>query len=82
MNVHAGRDTKRYLTARMLRLGILSATVMSVCIGVPMALHLTGKVDSTLVMLPSSVMMLTGIWCNLYREYEALRDLEAYRPFI
>ena len=82
LNVHAGRDTKRYLTARMLRLGILSATVMSVCIGVPMALHLTGKVDSTLVMLPSSVMMLTGIWCNLYREYEALRDLEAYRPFI
>ena len=82
LNVHAGRDTKRYLTARMLRLGILSATVMSVCIGVPMVLQLTGKVDSTLVMLPSSVMMLTGIWCNLYREYIALRDLEAYRPFI
>ena len=82
LNVHAGRDTKRYLTVRMLRLGILSATVMSVCIGVPMALQLTGKVDSTLVMLPSSVMMLTGIWCNLYREYTALRDLEAYHPFI
>ncbi len=82
LNVHAGRDTKRYLTVRMLRLGVLSATVMSVCIGVPMALQLTGKVDSTLVMLPSSAMMLTGIWCNLYREYTALRDLEAYRPFI
>lgn len=82
LNLHAGRDTKRYLSGSIVGLSFLSATVMSVCLGVPMILQLVGEMDSTLVMLPSSVMMLTGVWCNLYREAAAIKDLEAYRPFI
>lgn len=81
-DIHAGKDTKRYLSKTITQLGLLSATVMSVCLGVPMLLQLTGDMQSTFTTLPSTTMMLTGIWCNLYSEVRALRDLEAYKPFI
>lgn len=80
--IHAGKDTKRYLSKTITQLGLLSATVMSVCLGVPMLLQLSGNMESTFTALPSTTMMLTGIWCNLYSEVKALRDLEAYKPFI
>ncbi|MBQ8278870.1 MAG: accessory Sec system protein translocase subunit SecY2 [Roseburia sp.] len=81
-DIHAGKDTKRYLSRTITRLGVLSATVMSVCLGAPMVLQLTGDMTSSFTTLPSTMMMLTGIWCNLYSEVRALRDLEAYKPFI
>lgn len=82
LNLHAGRDTRKYLSKVINRISFLSATVMGVCLGVPLVLQMMGEFDSALVTLPSSVMMLTGIWCNLYREVEAIKDLEAYKPFI
>lgn len=82
LNLHAGRDTRKYLSRVINRISFLSATVMSLCLGVPMILQLVWGGDSTLVTLPSSTMMLTGIWCNLYREIVAIKDLEAYKPFI
>lgn len=81
-NLHAGRDTKRYLSVVITALGVLSATVMSTCLGVPMLLQLSGNMESAFVTLPSSVMMMTGVWCNLFSEAKAVRDLEAYKPFI
>lgn len=82
LNLHAGSDTKKYLSREINRISILSATVMSVCLGVPMMLQMIGDYESSLAMLPSSIMMLTGIWCNLYREVTAIKDLDAYKPFI
>jgi preprotein translocase subunit SecY len=82
LNLHAGKDTKRYLTRQILTISIISATVMSVCIAVPMMLQNRGEIDSSLVMLPTSVMILTGIWSNLYQEIVAVRDYDAYTPFI
>lgn len=80
VDIHAGRDTRRYLRGVMCRLSVFSATVMSVCVGVPLVLQLEGNIDSTLAMLPSSVMMLTGLWCNLYREAIVIRNYDSYRP--
>ena len=82
LNLHAGKDTKRYLTKKLIQLGFLSATVMGICLGVPLILQMSGRLDSTLVMLPSSVMILTGIWGNLYQEIEAVKNYDAYQPFI
>lgn len=82
VDIHAGRDTKKYLSHVIIKISILSATVMSVCLGMPLVLQLSGNIDSTLSALPSSLMMLTGIWCNLYREMSAVRDLDAYKSFI
>jgi preprotein translocase subunit SecY len=82
LNLHAGADTKKYLTRVVRRLSAVSATVMSVCVGGPLLLQLFGGMDSTLVMLPSTFMMLTGIWCNLYQDGLAVKNLDEYRPFI
>lgn len=83
LNIHAGKDTRRYLTKEVLKISIFSAAMMSVCLGVPLWMQYRGMIeDSSLAMLPSSMMMLTGIWCNLYREVQALRDYDSYRPFI
>lgn len=81
-NIHAGRDTRKYLSRSINRISFFSATVMSICLGGPMVLQLVWGLDNTLVTLPSSAMMLTGIWCNLYREIVAIKNLEAYEPFI
>lgn len=82
VNIHAGKDTRRYLSKTITRISVLSATVMCGCLLIPMLLQLSGDMDATYVALPSSCMMLTGMWCNLYREVVAIKDLEAYQPFI
>lgn len=82
VNLHAGRDTRRYLFKQVLGISFFSATIMGICLGVPMFLQLYGEMNSKLVMLPSSVMMLTGIWCNLYREIIVVKNYDLYRPFI
>ncbi len=82
LNIHAGDDTKKYLSRTITGIGMLSATVMSICLGIPLMLQITGELQSSLAMLPSSIMMMTGIWCNLYREVLSIKDLEAYEPFI
>ncbi|WP_286081824.1 preprotein translocase subunit SecY [Parablautia intestinalis] len=82
MNLHAGRETRKYLTEKLCIISFFSATVMSVCLGIPMILQLTGDINGELVMFPVSVMMLTGLWYNLYQEFKTVKSYEAYRPFI
>lgn len=81
-DLHAGKETRKYLSRVINRMSLISATVMGICLCGPMILQMTGRLDGTFVTLPSSVMMLTGVFCNLFREVEAVRDLEAYKPFI
>lgn len=80
VNLHAGRDTRRYLLGTIWRIGLFSATVMGVCIAVPLVLQLRGDIDSTLTMLPSSVMMLTSLLCAIYRELVTLYKNDSCRP--
>ena len=82
VNLHAGQETKKYLSRSINRISFVSATLMSVCLVLPIILNVYGYVESQLTVLPSMVMMLTGLWCNIYREYKAMRNLEAYKPFI
>lgn len=80
VNIHAGRATKRYLRGTMWGISLFSAIVMSICVGIPLMLQTRGNIDSTLMMLPSSIMMLTGLWCNIYREIVAVRNYDSYQP--
>lgn len=82
LGIHAGKETKRYLTRKLWQIGFFSATVMSVCLGAPLLFQYMGDLDSTLVMLPSSVMLLTGMWCTLNQEYRAVKSFESYKMFI
>ncbi len=81
-DIHAGKDTKRYLSKVIMYISFTSATVMSICLCLPLLLQLKGIINSSLMMLPSSIMMLTGIGCNLYNEVKAVNNLEAYKQFI
>lgn len=81
-DIHAGRDTRRYLTAELCRISFFSATVMSLCLGVPMYLQLRGETDYMLAMFPASAMILTSIWSSLYQEFLAVKSLDAYEPFV
>lgn len=81
-NIRAGKDTKRYLSKAITRVSLVSAGVMSICLGIPLILQMHGKMENALVALPSSIMMMTGIWCNLYREIVAIKELDEYKPFI
>ena len=82
VGIHAGRDTKRYLSRNITRISLFSATALSLCLSVPMVMQLNGYMDNSLSALPTSIMMLTGIWSNLYREVLSIRDMDAYEPFI
>lgn len=82
LDIHAGRDTKRYLSKKLRRISFFSASVMSLCLGVPLVLAYIGNLDNTLVMLPASVMLLTGMWSRLFQEYQAIKSFESYEMFI
>lgn len=80
VNLHAGRDTRRYLRKLMWSTSLSSATIMGVCILVPLVLQLRGNIDSTLTMLPTSIMMMTSFWCTIYRELISIRKYDACHP--
>ncbi len=79
VDIHAGHDTRKYLREGVFRISVFSATIMSICVGTPMVLQLRGNIESTLMMLPSSIMMLAGLWCNIYRETITIRNYDSYR---
>lgn len=81
-NIHAGRDTKRYLSKVVTLLSFFSACTMGICLALPIVLQATGDIPVALSTIPTSFMMLTGLMCNLGREVMAVRHLEAYKPFI
>lgn len=81
-NLHPGEPTKRYLSHEITRLSFLGATVMGICIMVPIVLAYRGNLEKELMMLPSSLMMLTGMGVSLYQEIRAIRHMDSYRMFI
>ncbi|MBR6643811.1 MAG: preprotein translocase subunit SecY [Lachnospiraceae bacterium] len=81
-NIHAGKETKKYLSGVITGLALLSATVMACCLSVPLVLQMRGELQGALATLPSSAMMLVGVVCNMWREVVAIHHLEGYKPFI
>lgn len=80
VNLHPGRDTRRYLRKVIWSISFFSATVMGVCIAVPLILQMEGIADGTLAMFPTSVMMMTGFWCNIFREIASIRRYDTCQP--
>lgn len=82
LDIYAGRQTKKYLVGNVLSISAFSAIVMSCCMGLPLFLQFKGYMDPALVMFPSSLMMLSGLWITLYREAEVYRNADQYRPLL
>ena len=82
LDIYAGKPTRGYLVGTVIRFSIYSSIIICICQGVPLFLQFGGYIDSTLAMLPCSIMMSTGIWISLYREAEVYRNMDRYHPFI
>lgn len=82
VNLHAGKATRKYIRRTVFRISFISATIMAVCLGIPLFLQWQGGIEGTLAMLPSSAMLLTGMVCNFGREFAAIRSYDAYDHFI
>lgn len=77
-----GRSTKARLTRVVLGASLLSAAMMGLCIGTSLWLGMQGWVETELVMIPSTAMLLTGILVNLWRQLHTAITFDAYRPFL
>lgn len=80
INLHAGRDTRRYLRRTVWNISFFSATVMGVCVAVPLILQMKFNVDGTLAMLPVSIMLLASFWCNIFRELISIYKYDSCQP--
>ena len=80
--IRAGKETRRYLRKNLIQFSLLSSLVMSFCVGLPMWLQVRGGLSPALSVLPSSVMIATGIWSGLYQEFAALKKFDSYKSFI
>lgn len=82
LDIYAGKQTRRYLLGNVLALSMFSAIVMAATQGIPLFLQFGNYIDPSLVMLPCSVMMFTGMWISLYREALVYRNMDRYKAFI
>ena len=82
VNVPAGKPTRRYIRKWVLLLSFISTTIMCTCLAVCLYLQYKGIVPSTVAMLPTTFMMLSGLLCTLYLEIKAYLDFDSYKPFI
>ena len=80
--LRAGKRTRHYIGRRVFIISVFSATFMSLFIGLPLVLQIKGYVPQDVMSLPSIMIAMASINCNLYREFRAVRDFDAYVPFI
>ena len=80
--IHPGDDTKKYLKRHIFQICLFSSFVMGGCVLISLVLQMRGIMSSTLAMLPTSFMILMGLWSNLYNESEAVIHTDSYRTFI
>ena len=45
-------------------------------------LQYKGDLTGNLVMIPSTVMLLTGMWSTINQEYQAVKSFDSYHEFI
>ncbi|MCR4740345.1 MAG: accessory Sec system protein translocase subunit SecY2 [Lachnospiraceae bacterium] len=82
VDIRAGKDTKNYLLAVILIMCTVNGTVLSLCIGIPMYVCSHMNLDSSLISIPSTAMMLASLWCNIREELVSVRTFDSYEAFI
>lgn len=82
VGIRPGKNTKRYLRRNLFFRAMTSSTVLSICLGGALFFQMNRGLDSSLAMIPASIMMLAGLSCNLYREAEAIINMDSYKAFI
>ena len=80
--LRAGKRTRKYISIRVVLISLFSATFFSMFIGIPLVLQLNGYISPSVMSLPSVLIAMASINCNLYREMRAVKDFDAYIPFL
>lgn len=82
VNIPAGKATRRYIRKWVLLLSCISGAIVCGCLILCAYLQFNGIVDSTVAMLPTTFMLLSGFICNIYLEIRAYHDFDSYKPFV
>lgn len=82
LDIYAGKQTKKYLVWNVLALSLFSSVIVAAFQGIPLFLQFGNHIDPSLVMLPCSIMMFTGMWVSLFREAVVYRNMDRYKAFI
>lgn len=82
VNLRPGKETRRYFRRNILAISLLSSTVIGVCLGGSMVLQMVGYFDGSVAMLPSSLMLISGLFITLYKEAEAIINTDSYKLLI
>ncbi len=80
--LRSGKKTRRYIGIRVFLISVFSATFMSIFIGLPLYLQMQGYISPVVMTLPSIMIAMASINCNLYRELVAVKNYDAYVEFI
>lgn len=82
VNILAGKPTRRYIRKWVLLLSCMSGAIICGCLSLCAYLQFNGIVDSTVAMLPTTFMLLSGFICSIYLEIRAYHDFDSYKPFV
>lgn len=81
-DIRAGKATRKYLAKKLAVICFFSSCIMSGFIVVPMILRAQGTMNPTIASMIPTIMILTGIWVNIYREIAAIGEYDSYKPII
>lgn len=81
-DIRAGKKTKRYLSRKLVFASIIGASIMSAFVVLPM-LGLTPNTNyqAILSVIPT-IMIITGLWCGIYREIGAVKAFDSYKEIL
>ena len=82
VDISAGKRTQNYLRKWVFLLSGLSALIVCGFLGISLYLQYQGLVAAKLAMLPSTMMLSTGLFISLFMELKAYHDFDSYRRFI
>ena len=82
IGVPAGRATRQVLRRDVIVTSVLSSAVITLTIGIPIAIRISNHGTSPIYMLPTTIFIISGIFLQIYDELHVLRLMEDYKPFL
>lgn len=82
VDIPAGKRTQNYLRKWVFLLSGLSALIVCGFLGISLYLQYQGLVGAKLAMVPSTMMLSTGLFISLFMELKAYHDFDSYQRFI
>lgn len=82
LDIPAGKTTRRLFRRDVLFTAFLSAFMVSLVVGLPIAVRIAVHGDSPVFMLPMNLFIIVSIFVRIYDEARVLHLVEDYEPFL